>query len=78
MEERRRVTFRFAGDSEVQYVRDLPEAGEFVTHWGEMWVVSRVEVHGVDALVVCEQQRSSHVRGVAGAGREGSPSGGTL
>jgi hypothetical protein len=62
MEERRRVTFRFGGDTEVQYVGDVPRVGDFVTHRSEIWVVSRIEIDGLGALVICERDKTSSPR----------------
>jgi hypothetical protein len=53
--EQSRVAFRFEGDTEVHYVRELPTLGDFVTHRGEMWVVSNVEMNDTGALVTCER-----------------------
>jgi hypothetical protein len=50
-----RAAFRFEGDTEVHYVRELPNPGDFVTHRGEMWVVSSVEMSDVGAVVTCER-----------------------
>jgi hypothetical protein len=52
--EQSRAAFRFEGDTEVHYVRELPHPGDFVTHRGEMWVVSSVEMSD-GALVTCER-----------------------
>jgi hypothetical protein len=56
VDKQRRATFRFGLDSELKYVPDLPEVGDFVTHRSELWVVSRVEVDATGALVVCERR----------------------
>ena len=53
----KRVTFRFADQMEVQYLRGLPEVGDRVSHDGQLWVVTRVEADSVGALVVCESSR---------------------
>jgi hypothetical protein len=58
MDELRRVTFRFAGQTEVQYLTRLPEAGDHVSHGRELWVVARVETDEIGALVVCEPPRN--------------------
>jgi hypothetical protein len=49
-----RVTFRFGGNTEVQYLAQLPEAGDHVSHGHELWVVSRVDTDALGTLVVCE------------------------
>jgi hypothetical protein len=59
MDELHRVTFRFAGSTEIHYVVDLPEAGDLVSHGTELWEVSRVENDSVGALVICQRPRSS-------------------
>jgi hypothetical protein len=53
--EQSRVAFRFEGDIEVHYIRELPSPGDFVTHRGEMWVVSHVELNDLGALVTCKE-----------------------
>ena len=62
-----RVAFRFESDTEVHYVRELPTPGDFVTHRGEMWVVSRVEVNDLGALVTCERPARDDARSEASA-----------
>ena len=52
-EPRQRVTFRFAGRMEVQYLTGLPVVGDRVSHEGQLWVVTRVEFDRVGPLVVC-------------------------
>jgi hypothetical protein len=59
-EPQQRVTFRFAGHMEVQYLSGLPEVGNRVSHDGELWVVRRVESDSVGALVVCESSRQEN------------------
>lgn len=53
-EPQQRVTFRFGADVDVRYLRELPQLGDFVNHRHELWVVSRVEVDSLGALVICE------------------------
>jgi hypothetical protein len=60
MDELHRVTFRFAGSTEIHYLADLPEAGDFVSHGTELWEVSRVETDAVGALVICQRPPSSN------------------
>jgi hypothetical protein len=55
MDEQQRVTFRFEGDTEVYYVRELPSLGDRVTHQHEMWVVTAVDEDSLGALVMCGQ-----------------------
>ena len=54
MDELRRVTFRFAGETQVHYLARAPEPGELVSHGGELWIVADVEEDPVGMLVVCE------------------------
>jgi hypothetical protein len=56
-EPQQRVTFRFAGEMEVQYLTGLPAVGDRVSHDGELWVVTGVESDSVGALVVCASSR---------------------
>jgi hypothetical protein len=53
MEEQQRVTFDFAGDREVRYVAELPEAGDFVSHTSELWIVLRVDKEDAGPVVTC-------------------------
>jgi hypothetical protein len=53
----RRVTFDFAGVREVHYVAEVPEVGDFVSHFDELWVVSKIEDDDVDLLITCELPR---------------------
>jgi hypothetical protein len=59
MDELHRVTFRFGGHTEIQYLAQLPEAGDHVSHGHELWVVSRVETDAVGTLVICEAPRNA-------------------
>ena len=54
MDELRRVTFRFAGETQVHYLAQAPAPGERVSHDGELWIVAAVEEDPVGTLVVCE------------------------
>lgn len=58
MDELHRVTFRFAGSTEIHYLGELPDVGDFVSHGNELWEVSRVETDPVGALVICELPRT--------------------
>ena len=55
MGEQQRVTFRFDGDTEVQYLSDLPSLGDRVTHEHELWVVTSVDTDPVGPFVICER-----------------------
>ena len=55
MDELRRVTFRFGGDTQIHYLAQPPRPGEHVTHGGELWLVTSVEQDAVGTLVICEQ-----------------------
>ncbi len=67
MADQQRVTFRFGHDSEVQYVREVPAVGEYVSHHNALWVVSKVENDGLGALVTCQPPASApQPRGPAG------------
>jgi hypothetical protein len=59
MKAQQRVTLRFGNDSEVQYLRDVPEIGDYVSHHSALWVVSKVENDGLGALVTCEPAASA-------------------
>jgi hypothetical protein len=63
--EQSRVAFRFESDTEVHYIRELPQLGDFVTHRGEMWVVSSVETNDIGALVTCERPARDDAPSVA-------------
>jgi hypothetical protein len=54
VDDQQRVTFRFEEDSEVQYLRDIPELGDKVSHQGALWMVSSVNNDGLGALVTCQ------------------------
>jgi hypothetical protein len=49
-----RVTFRFGGATDIRYLREVPNVGDFASHGNELWVVSRVEVDPLGVLVICE------------------------
>jgi hypothetical protein len=49
-----RVSFRFAGDLEVRYLPQVPEAGDLVSHETELWVVAFVSADTVGVTVICE------------------------
>ena len=57
MDELQRVTFRFAGHMEVQYLAGIPDVGDRVSHDGDLWVVTSVDPDAVGALVSCELPR---------------------
>jgi len=52
--EQQPVTFRFGEDTEVQYLRDIPALGDYVSHQGALWMVSSVHDDALGALVTCE------------------------
>jgi hypothetical protein len=56
---KQRVTFRFADASDIHYLRQLPEIGDFVTHRNAFWVVASVEMDSLGAVVVCENAVTS-------------------
>jgi len=60
-----RVVFRFESDTEVHCLRELPGPGDFVTHRGELWVASRVEMNDLGALVTCERPERGDARSEA-------------
>ena len=68
MDELRRITIRFAGHMEVHYLDCLPEVGDFVSHDGALWTVTRVEIDRVGARIVCDTSWSA-VRRLAVASR---------
>jgi hypothetical protein len=73
-----RVTFRFGAAADVRYLSDVPEVGDFVSHRGDLWVVTRVEVDPVGVLVICEDRGSTGSRPSGGPVRSsdaGIPSG---
>jgi hypothetical protein len=61
MDEQQRVTFRFGGDTERYYMRELPSPGDRVTHQHEMWVVTTVGEDSLGALVNCERPRGEAI-----------------
>jgi hypothetical protein len=54
-----RVTFRFGAATDVRYLREVPEVGDFVSHRNELWMVSRVEADSVGTLVICDNPGST-------------------
>jgi hypothetical protein len=50
-----RMSFRFGVEIEVRYLSRVPEIGDYVTHGGEIWVVSVIEEQELGALVTCER-----------------------
>jgi hypothetical protein len=52
-----RVTFRFGRDREVRYLPQIPKAGDFVTHWRELWVVTFVTQDTAGRTVICDPPR---------------------
>jgi hypothetical protein len=56
---KQRVVFWFDRDSEVRYLRGLPEVGDHVTHGRELWLVARTGSDAFERYVICE--RSSPV-----------------
>ena len=56
--EQQPVTFRFGEDTEVQYLRDIPALGDYVSHQGALWMVSSVDDDALGALVTCEPPRA--------------------
>jgi hypothetical protein len=64
----RKIRFVFGADAEVRYMAQLPQAGEFVTHGGALWVVSAVRSGDQGAVVVCELPKN----GSEAARRSGS------
>jgi hypothetical protein len=55
----RRVTFWFGRDSDVRYLAEPPEVGDFVSHGNELWLVSKVEEDALGTSVSCEQTRET-------------------
>jgi hypothetical protein len=51
-----RVAFWFGSESEVRYVAQTPEVGDYVSHRSELWLVSKVTEDALGAVVVCEQR----------------------
>lgn len=74
MSKQQRVTFRFGDAIELQYVAELPKAGDFVSHRNELWVMVRLEHDSLGPVVVCERD----VEGVGDEGRLGASLRGTL
>jgi len=58
IEKQQRITFNFAGDREVQYLPQLPEVGDLVSHRGELWVVETVEEDDAGTIVTCVLPRT--------------------
>jgi hypothetical protein len=53
--EKRRVAFRFGGDSQVRYVSQPPEAGDYVNYGDELWLVTGIVEDDLGVSIVCEQ-----------------------
>ena len=53
--EQRRVAFRFDGETETRYIDKLPQIGDYVTHDGKLWSVSKVTEDEHGQVVVCEK-----------------------
>ena len=51
--EKYRVCFDFAGESQVQYVTQLPSVGDFVAHVRALWLVEKVDEDEGGAIVRC-------------------------
>ena len=54
-----RVTFRFGGATDIRYLREVPNVGDFASHGNDLWIVSRVEVDQLGVLVICENPSSA-------------------
>ena len=70
-----RVTFRFGGATDIRYLREVPNVGDFASHGNELWVVSRVEVDPLGVLVICENSSGTGGRRRATYVEEGPPAG---
>ena len=52
---KRRVTFSYDGDHEVQYLRRLPHVGDRVRHTGETWAVARLDSDASGLIALCRR-----------------------
>lgn len=55
----RQVIFRFGRDSDIRYLAEPPEVGDYVSHGNELWLVSKVAEDALGAAVICEQTRET-------------------
>jgi hypothetical protein len=53
----RQVTFHFGHDIEVQYLPTSPASGDFVSHHGDLWLVSFVTADSFGTTAICRLRR---------------------
>ena len=56
MDELLPVIFRFRRDTEMRYVVQVPQRGDFVTHAHELWIVVNVVFDVGGATAICERR----------------------
>jgi hypothetical protein len=59
MERQQRIAFWFGNESEIRYVADVPEVGDYVSHRNELWRVSNIGADALGLFVVCEPPREA-------------------
>ena len=60
--EQQRVAFWFGADSEVHYVAEQPQVGDYVIHGDELWIASRTGLDDLGAFVLCRHPHKRRFR----------------